>query len=132
VLTGTCLCKSIAYAVDSPVGPIVHCHCETCRKAHGAAFSSVSPVPREHFRWTQGEELLHSFESSPGKFRRFCSRCGSQLIAERTDQPIVLLRLGCVDTPIHDQPVGHIWRSEGAPGTTRTWSCRSSQAASRP
>jgi hypothetical protein len=27
---------------------------------------------REHFRWTQGEELLSSFESSPGKHRHFC------------------------------------------------------------
>jgi len=72
-------------------------------------------VPREKFRWTRGEEILTDFESSPGKFRRFCSRCGSQIVAERVAQPTVLLRLGCLDTPLADRPKVHIWRSLGAP-----------------
>ena len=44
MLTGSCLCGSVAYEVDAPAGPIVHCHCSTCRKTHGAAFSTVMPV----------------------------------------------------------------------------------------
>jgi hypothetical protein len=104
----------VAYEVDAPLGPIVHCHCESCRKAHGSAFSSLAPVPRDRFRWTQGAALVSSFESSPGKFRRFCSRCGSQLVADRTAQSVVLLRLGCLDTPVRDRPKAHIWRTEGA------------------
>ncbi len=67
MLTGSCLCGSVAYEVDAPAGPIVHCHCETC---HGSAFSSVSPVPRDRFRWTKGEDLLASFEFLARKFRR--------------------------------------------------------------
>jgi len=114
MLTGSCLCGGVAYQVDATSGPIVHCHCATCRKAHGSAFSSVMPVARERFRWLRGEDLLSSFESSPGKFRRFCSRCGSHIVAERPAQPNVLLRLGCLDTPITDRPKEHIWRSDGA------------------
>ena len=114
MLTGSCLCGSVAYEVDAAIGPIAHCHCVNCRKAHGSAFSSVSSVPREKFRWTKGEGLLASYESSPGKFRRFCSKCGSQIVAERTGQPTVILRLGCLDTPITDRPKAHIWRSEAA------------------
>ena len=114
MLSGSCLCGAVAYEVDVASGPIVHCHCATCRKAHGSAFSSVMPVPRDRFRWVKGEELLSSFESSPGKWRRFCSRCGSQIVAERPAQPNVLLRLGCLDTPITDRPKEHIWRSDGA------------------
>src|SRR3954466_4318754 len=98
MLAGSCLCGGVAYEVDAPVGPIVHCHCQTCRKTHGAAFSSVTNVPRESFRFVRGEELLNAFESSPGKFRKFCTRCGSHIVAERTAQPTVLLRLGCLDT----------------------------------
>jgi hypothetical protein len=104
----------VAYEVDAPPGPIVHCHCSTCRKAHGSAFSSVMSVPRERFRWTKDENLLAGFESSPGKFRRFCSPCGSQIFAERVFQPTVLLRLGCLDTELTDRPRYHIWRSDGA------------------
>lgn len=114
MLTGSCLCGQVVYEVGGTVGPIVHCHCETCRKAHGSAFSSVSPVPREAFRWITGEALLSKFESSPGKFRHFCSACGSHVMAERVGQPNVLLRLGCLDTPITDEPKAHIWRSDSA------------------
>jgi hypothetical protein len=114
MLTGSCLCGSVAYEVDAPSGPIVHCHCQTCRKTHGSAFSSVTSVPRERFRFVRGEELLNAFESSPGKFRKFCSRCGSHIVAERTGQSTTLLRLGCLDTPIEAKPLAHIWRSDAA------------------
>jgi hypothetical protein len=83
-------------------------------KDHGSAFSSIASVPREKFRWIRGQELLAAFESSPGKFRRFCSRCGSHLFAERTSRPTVMLRLGCLDTPIKGPAKLHIWRSDGA------------------
>lgn len=114
MLTGSCLCGGVAYEVDAELGRIAHCHCPTCRKTHGAAFSSVTAVPREKFRWVRGAELLGSFESSAGKFRRFCTRCGSHIMAERTAQPTVLLRLGCLDTATGERPQVHIWRSQGA------------------
>ena len=70
MLTGSCLCGGVAYEADAPLERIVHCHCQTCRKTHGAAFSSVTAVPREKFRWIRGQELLGAFESSPGKIGR--------------------------------------------------------------
>jgi hypothetical protein len=114
MLNGSCLCGAVAYEVEAPLERIVHCHCRTCRKTHGAAFSSVTAVPREKFRWVRGQELLGAFESSAGKFRRFCTRCGSHIMAERVAQPTVLLRLGCLDTPVTDRAQVHIWRSDAA------------------
>ena len=35
-------------------------------------------------------------------------------MADRAAQPVVLLRLGCLDTPIEDVPQVHIWRSDAA------------------
>lgn len=115
MLTGTCLCGSVAYEAEGTIDRIVHCHCPTCRKTHGTAFSSVAAVPREAFRWTRGAEQLGAFESSPGKVRHFCSKCGSHIMAERASQPVVLLRLGCLDTGIRGIPQLHIWRSQSAP-----------------
>ena len=115
MLTGSCLCGSIVYEASATIGQIVHCHCHTCLKTHGAAFSSVAAVPRSAFRWTHGEALLGAIESSPGKFRRFCTKCGSHIMAERVAQPVVLLRLGCLDTPVSERPQVHIWRSDSAP-----------------
>lgn len=111
---GSCLCGSIRYAA-SELGPIGHCHCQTCRKAHTAAFSSVARVARAGFRWTQGEDRLSFFESSPGKRRYFCSRCGSQLMAARDHEDQVILRLGCLDTDPQSQAVAHVWTSDKAP-----------------
>jgi hypothetical protein len=114
VLKGSCLCGAIAYEADGTLERIAHCHCRTCRKAHGSAFSSVAAVARTGFRWTQGEHLLAAFESSPGKLRRFCTRCGSHIVAERVGLPTVMLRLGCLDTPSECAAQVHIWRSDAA------------------
>jgi hypothetical protein len=114
MLSGSCLCGHVAYEVDASPGMIVHCHCQTCRKTHGSAFSTVTNVPRDRFRWTKGEELLRGFESSPGKTRYFCSQCGSHIVAARDGKDTVLLRMGCLDTPIAERPEVHIWRSDAA------------------
>ncbi len=114
MLVGGCACGAVRYEVDGEISPIVHCHCRTCRKTHAAAFSSLASVDRRQFRWTAGEDLLSAFESTPGKFRRFCSRCGSHLFAERVASSSVMLRLGCLDTSIAARDTGHVWRSDGA------------------
>jgi len=81
-----------------------------CRKAHGAAFSTILPVRSAGFRWLSGEKLLAHFESSPGKLRWFCTKCGSQLVSTRpaiTDS--LLLRAGCIDRGYDSSPVAHGW-----------------------
>lgn len=114
MLTGSCLCGAVAYEAEAELDGIIHCHCETCRKAHGSAFSSIGAVPKDRFRWVRGEDLLGAYDSSPGKTRRFCSHCGSQLIAEREGGDQVMLRLGCLDTPVKVERQWHIWRSDAA------------------
>ena len=114
MLTGSCLCGRVSYEVDAELEGIAHCHCETCRKSHASAFASIASAPRDRFRWTQGEDLLNTYESSPGKLRRFCSVCGSHLVAERVGHPNFMLRLGCLDTPVIVDRQQHIWRSDGA------------------
>lgn len=108
---GQCLCGEVKYEMDQLDGPIVHCHCATCRKAQAAAFASTARVNREHFRWLRGEALLASYESSPGKQRRFCSRCGCHLMAERAHQEHVILRVATLDDDPGSAPAMHIWAS---------------------
>lgn len=114
-ITGSCLCGRVAFEVDALAGPIGHCHCRTCRKAHSAAFATTACVDRTAFRWLRGEEHLAAFESSPGKHRHFCRHCGSHLVAEWRDQPTVILRLGALDSDPGAAPVGHIWTSHDVP-----------------
>ena len=77
MLAGSCLCGSVRYEVDGELGPSVHCHCGQCRKASGASFATNASVAADDFRFVDGESLVGRFESSPGQFRCFCTRCGS-------------------------------------------------------
>ncbi len=107
---GSCLCGAVQYELRGDLGDIVFCHCSQCRKAQGSAFASNSPVQAADLLWLAGQEMLSEYESSPGKHRAFCSRCGSPLYSRRDNLPEVLrLRIGTLDTPIAVKPSGHIY-----------------------
>jgi hypothetical protein len=115
MLRGSCLCGRIRYEIDGELGPLGNCHCRTCRKAHAAAFNTSARVPRERFRWTAGESEVAGYESTPGKTRYFCARCGSHLIAAWAGQAHVVLRVGSLDDDPGTKPRVHIWTSHKAP-----------------
>ncbi len=114
-IKGSCHCGTVTLEVVKFAGPIAHCHCNTCRKTHSAAFASTVRVAREDFRWTNGEPELQHYESSPGKTRHFCGNCGAHLMAERKDESSVILRVGILDTDPGEQPSVHIWISHDVP-----------------
>ena len=97
MIRGSCLCGAVAYEAGELSGPMGHCHCRTCQKAHSAAFATTARTMRDGFRWTRGGEVVTAFESTPGKNRWFCPRCGSHLMAEWRASDAVILRIGCVD-----------------------------------
>lgn len=116
MIEGSCLCGVVRYQVERTAGPLVNCHCQMCRKAHGATFSTILPVEKTGFRWTDGEAHVSDYESSPGKHRWFCSRCGSQLISTRdADDRTLLLRAGCIDSGYDEPAVAHGWTDFKAP-----------------
>jgi hypothetical protein len=114
-LKGSCLCGAVRYEIDRLDTPIGHCHCTTCRKAHAAPYAPTARVLRDHFRLTAGGDKLSAFESSPGRMRRFCSGCGSHIVAERADQPHVVLRVATLDDDPKLRPAVHIWTSHDVP-----------------
>lgn len=114
-MKGSCLCGAVAYEVTPYDMKIGHCSCRTCRKAHAAPFAATARVPRTHFKFTAGEDKLRAFESSPGRLRRFCSLCGSHVVAERPADPHVVLRVATLDDDPGARPLVHIWRSHEVP-----------------
>ena len=112
---GSCLCGDVRYEVRGELGDFGYCHCTSCRKASGSAFGANAPVDRDRFTLLSGESSLCEFESSPGKLRAFCSRCGSPLYAYLASTPAVLrLRLGALDTPFAKQAKAHTFVSDKA------------------
>ena len=78
MLTGGCLCGEVRYEIDGELPPPVNCHCQYCRRAHGAAFVTVAWVPRAAFRLVSGEDEIRRYLHAGG-YRAFCARCGTRL-----------------------------------------------------
>lgn len=113
--TGGCLCGAVRYEVAGPLAPVQFCHCADCRKAQGTAFAANIPVMAADFRLLQGEAALSAFESSPGKERVFCGRCGSPVMSRLTARPDRLrLRAGSLDDPAAATAGFHFWMDDDA------------------
>tara|TARA_R110001583_G_scaffold19481_1_gene76169 strand:- start:434 stop:823 length:390 start_codon:yes stop_codon:yes gene_type:complete len=113
MISGSCLCGDVRYEISGEVGDIVHCHCQSCRKAHGSAFSSVAAVSDNDFSLFT-KNPLGCFESSKGKNRYFCLNCGTQIYAKREGTEHIILRLGSLDSDLQSKEKNHIWVSQKA------------------
>lgn len=108
--TGSCLCGGVRYQVEGPLAPIQLCHCSMCRKAQGTPFATNLPVPESAFRLLAGRELLRQYESSPGRIRFFCGRCGSPVYSRKDTAPgVVRIRAGLLDEPVSARPGFHFY-----------------------
>lgn len=108
--TGGCLCGAVQFEIHGGIRNIVHCHCSQCRKAQGSAFATNGIVERQDFVFVSGEELLTGYEATPGQTKYFCNRCGSPILSCSVERPTqVRVRLGTIDTPIHERPEAHIF-----------------------
>ncbi|MGD0529152.1 MAG: GFA family protein [Polyangiaceae bacterium] len=113
---GSCLCRGVRYEITGELGDFGYCHCTSCRKASGSAHGANVPVDRARFHLRSGAELLREYESSPGKRRVFCSRCGSPMYAYiDVSRDVLRVRLGSLDTPFEGRPRAHTWVSDKAP-----------------
>jgi len=110
MLTGQCLCGDVSFEYHGPLGPIALCHCSQCRRVHGSAFSASAPAQKKKFQLVTGEQAIREYESRPGKYRAFCSHCGSQLYSRVDAIPGILrLRIGVINEPLNKGPAQHVF-----------------------
>lgn len=112
-IKGSCLCGAVRYEFDSQFQFAGNCHCSICRKSHGAAFVTWGILGPGQFRWTSGEDLLGYHESSPGRTRCFCSKCGSRL-ASAHNGVVGEIALASVDGDPGVRPQEHIFVGSAA------------------
>jgi hypothetical protein len=106
--TGSCYCGVVRYALDGDLGPIVHCHCRYCRRAHGAAFATVGMAQSAEFRITSGADAMREV-SNPEGFRYFCARCGGRLFNRpRSTRKFLMLVIATLDEEPATRPAMHI------------------------
>src|SRR5512145_863805 len=116
MVEGGCLCCGVRFRVTGKLGPAGYCHCKMCQRASGSAFAANAPARTHYFQLTSGAELVTEYESSPGKFRAFCRRCGSPIYSRTDADPEVRrIRLGTLDGDPERRPFAHFWVSAKAP-----------------
>jgi hypothetical protein len=103
---GHCLCGAIEYEFDGAPKWVMHCHCESCRRAVSSPVATYVGVRLEQFHYLKGEPAI--FESSAGVKRYFCSTCGSPIAyaGERWPGEVHLFH-GTLADPTKWPPTGH-------------------------
>lgn len=118
-INASCLCGEVRLILADREYQAMACHCRECRKAQGALAAVNVPLNDEDILSFEGIENLVEFESSTGKFRAFCMRCGSPVYSRRADTPgIFRIRSGLMDDDARVTVTDHIFYAERAPWDT--------------
>ena len=80
MVKGSCLCGKVGYEVELLEGQVFNCHCQFCRKAHGAAFATLALADGATLTITRGGDALTEHLNDIGGYRAFCSHCGTRLM----------------------------------------------------
>lgn len=120
MITGTCLCGTVRYEIDGPLGLMMNCHCSMCRKHHGSAFATFATAPLERFRWLSGEESVRSYASSSSGHRPFCGICGSVAPMRLPAMQLVCAPAGNLQGEMDTRPTAHMFVGSKAPWYTIT------------
>jgi hypothetical protein len=108
-------------ALRSDAEPVMQvvCHCETCRKNSGSAFSMNVAVPQDRLRIESGSPRRyedHSGASGKAFYRFFCGDCGSHIYSHGPAYgAIAFIKAGTLDDPSWVAPNLHIWCTEKLP-----------------
>jgi hypothetical protein len=91
-IEGRCLCGAVRFVAKGTPTAVAWCHCQSCRKHSGAPVSVFVAFRRDAWTVTEGE--IARFNSSPGRLRGFCARCGSTLTCEGESAPDTHFHIG--------------------------------------
>ena len=119
MLTGTCFCRAVGYAVADEFRYAMNCHCSNCRRTTGSAFKPFAGIEREKFVLTEGADKLMIYGDDKANDTH-CGACGSLLFSIVRDGAFVHVAMGTlVDAP-SIRPSRHIFVGSKAPWFTIT------------
>jgi len=110
---GSCLCGAVRFVATGQPESVVWCHCESCRKHSGAPVSVFVAFKRDAYVVNEGQ--ITKFNSSPGRWRGFCAKCGSTLTCEGERSNETHFHIGAFRNAAQFQPTRHIFPEERLP-----------------
>lgn len=116
---GSCLCGAVRYQVELLPGKVFTCHCQFCRKAHGADSVTMALGDGRTLVVSDEKGYLTEHVNDIGGYRAFCRHCGTRLMNYAPDKSLYFsVTLSTVDTPADIQPVAHLNVESKAPWCT--------------
>jgi len=117
---GGCLCGAIRYEVKSDPVRVANCHCDDCRRATGASFTTNVFVKEDDLVIVKGtpRSFQHTADSGATMTKEFCGDCGSQLFGSGTGSPGVKhVKVGTIDDVGNIRPEIEVFTSKALPFT---------------
>jgi hypothetical protein len=106
---GRCFCGTVQYELTFPTEMCSHCHCESCRKSHGAAFVTWTGVSKSQFKFLSGEKNIKRYKSSQDVHWGFCDQCGASILYEHDQAPNkIWITVASLTGPLDRSPDGHV------------------------
>lgn len=116
---GGCHCRRVRFRVSGDPKFVTRCHCDSCRRATGAAFSTWVGYPAASAAWIAGAPAFYA--SSPGVKRGHCADCGTPLSFESEKWPGERhFLIGAFDNP-NAFPVQGDYQQEEALAFVKNW-----------
>ena len=114
--TGGCNCGQVRFRAEGEPLRVGLCHCETCRKFTGSAFS--------HYGVWRKDAVTITGELSCWQVRaggdRFCATCGSSLFTWTDREGEIEVKLGTLDAPPNGlTPAYELWTVRREPWLQR-------------
>lgn len=117
-IEGGCNCGAVRWRLTSEPMTVAVCHCNTCRRQSGSAFSISAVVPGDALTVT-GELTGHEdrdTDSGRPVLRQFCATCGSPIRTLSAAAPhIAIVKVATADDPGRFAPSIHVWTSAALP-----------------
>ena len=112
---GGCICGAIRYVIHGDPEWSAHCHCRSCQKATGAAFTTWVGIQSSKFEVPNG--IITICNTSAGVERGFCSRCGTSLtyVAEAGFPGQIGVLAPTLDNPEIASPGRHVMTDDQLP-----------------
>jgi len=115
-IRGKCYCGAVQFTLIGPTDFCGHCHCESCRRSHAAAFVTWTSVPADRFSFARGEANVTWYRSSESILWGFCRTCGSSGLyrADREGHPEspkldrMYVAVGALIDPLDREPEAHV------------------------
>lgn len=110
IFNGSCSCGLVKFTLNTAKHSTINCHCRTCRKLNGGAFSTYVAVAQDDFTLREGGDELSRYVVTDNVDKYFCRVCGTPIYNQNKKYPgLMIVPVGALDHPEDFKPTDNIF-----------------------